>query len=165
MRSSPSHLARGLAIPDAAAAESDRGSVLVLMIGLVAVVVLLIGVVTDASVLFLTKRSLAAVVDGAALAGAQTLDEAAFYTGPDNPAEAGRVPLDARLSQAAVRDYLHRSAAAQSLDQLVLHQVQVSAEQVSVSATATADLPFRRFVGGGPGVRLQAVATAETPYR
>ena len=47
MRSSPSHLARGLAIPDAAAAESDRGSVLVLMIGLVAVVVLLIGVVTD----------------------------------------------------------------------------------------------------------------------
>ena len=165
MRSSPSHLARCLARPDSAAAESDRGSVLVLMIGLVAVVVLLVGVVTDASVLFLTKRSLAAVVDGAALAGAQTLDEAAFYNAAPTPAAAGHVPLDAQLSQAAVRDYLRRSAAAQRLDRFALHQVQVTAEQVSVRATAMADLPFRRFVGGGPGVRLQAVATAETPYR
>jgi uncharacterized membrane protein len=134
------------------------------MIGLVAVVVLLIGVVTDASVLFLTKRSLANVVDGAALAGAQTLDEAAFYTA--DPERSGSfVPLDPRLSEAAVRDYVQRSAAARALNRFALQRVQVSAEQVTVSAATVVELPFRRFVGGGQGIELQAAATADTPFR
>lgn len=57
----------------------DRGSVLLLMLGFVIVIVMAIGAVVDASSVFLQRRSLAALADGAALAGAQSIDLDMYY--------------------------------------------------------------------------------------
>jgi len=61
------------------ASRDDRGSVLLLTLGFVIVIVMAIGAVVDASSVFLQRRSLAALADGAALAGAQSIDLDAYY--------------------------------------------------------------------------------------
>ncbi len=84
-----------------AEAEPDRGSVLVLGLGLVVLALLLAGVVVDASRAFLDRRALSALADGAALQGAHAVDLAALYAS----APASSLPLSggaARLAAAYV---------------------------------------------------------------
>lgn len=57
----------------------DRGSVLILGIGLVVVCLLAIAVLTDVTAAFLQRRHLMAIADAAALAGAQAIDVDAYY--------------------------------------------------------------------------------------
>lgn len=57
----------------------DRGSVLVLGIGLVGVVLMAISVVTDASMAFVQRQALQARVDAAALSAVQAIDLDAYY--------------------------------------------------------------------------------------
>ena len=59
--------------------RQDEGTVLLLIIGLVVVAALLIAVVTDVSALYLERRDLISAADGAALAGAQSVDEETIY--------------------------------------------------------------------------------------
>lgn len=59
--------------------DADRGSVLLLVVGLVVVGLLAAAVVIDASAAFLQRRQLVAYADAAALAGAQGIDLAEYY--------------------------------------------------------------------------------------
>jgi uncharacterized membrane protein len=124
---------------------------------MVVVVLGLVAVVTDVSALFLARRSLAATADGAALAGSQAIDEAAFYTG----APGGRLPLDAGLARAEVADYLTGARVAGSA--VALTSTTVEQGRVEVTVTSRITLPFRRFLSGATGVEVSATATAESP--
>lgn len=77
----------------------ERGSVTVMTIGFLVVIALLLAVVVNATAAYLQRQEVANLADGAALAAADGLDEAAFYANQ-------RVELDAASARALVGDYL-----------------------------------------------------------
>ncbi len=140
---------------------TDAGSVLVLMLGFAVLAVLLVAVVTDASSLYLTRRSLAGSADGAALTAVQELDRVAFYTGPSGEA----IPLDPEAAAGAVQDYVTRAGLVERYEAFVVTRVDVGPESVTVSFRCLRRLPFPGIVGGASGaVLVDATATARAPY-
>ncbi|HET7902602.1 MAG TPA: pilus assembly protein TadG-related protein [Candidatus Nanopelagicales bacterium] len=133
----------------------DRGSVLPLVIGVVAIVLTLVTVVTDVSVLWLQRRALQATVDGAALAGAQAVDLPAVYAGGAH----GDLALDPRAARSAVRGYVR--AVPTTLRSLRVASVVVSGSRVTVRATAVASPPFLALLTGR-GITVVAEASAIT---
>lgn len=77
----------------------EQGSVTVMTIGFLVVIGLLLAVVVNASSAYLQRQELANLADGAALAAADGLDEAAFYADR-------RVELDPAESRRLVAGYL-----------------------------------------------------------
>jgi uncharacterized membrane protein len=139
----------------------DDGSVLVLLLGFAVVAVLLVAVVTDASALYLTRRSLAGAADGAALAAVQQLDREAFYTGPDSAA----LPLDAQSAVDTVRLYASRSGLDARFDSFTVTEVRTDSQSVTVTFQAKRRLPFLGvLLGATEGVEISATATARAPY-
>ena len=136
----------------------DDGSVLVLTIGLVVVVMLLVAVVAAASKLFLTRRSLASVADGAALAAAQDVDLAALYAG-----QAGAtLPLAAERARADAAAYVARAMTDTGLTDLRVVSVTVAGRSVDVTVSARSVLPFASAVTGDPeGTVITVTAHAE----
>jgi uncharacterized membrane protein len=133
----------------------DEGTVLLLIIGLVTVVALLVAVVTDVSSLYLHRRELIAAADGAALAGAQAVDEAAIYR--DGLPTTGPVPLDPDAARQAVHRYL---------DQAGLGDVDVQVEATTTTVTVRLAQRYRLPVAstvsagttGAPAVTASATA-------
>jgi uncharacterized membrane protein len=135
----------------------DEGSVLVLTVGFAVVVMLLVGVVVDASKLFLTRRALASVADGAALAAAQQVDLAAVYRGED----AAALPLSPAAAQAAVTAYVREAAGQTGIVDLRVVAVQVAGPNVSVTLAARAELPL---VGAVTGVVTGDADSVDVTY-
>lgn len=137
----------------------DEGTVLLLIIGLVAVVGLLVAVVTDVTALYLQRRDLVSAADGAALAGAQAVDEATIYT-QGLPAS-GPLPLDEAAARVAVHEYLSDAG----LDGRSLAvRVETTSTTVSVSLSTTYDLPVANTatLGVTGSAQVSASATART---
>ena len=131
----------------------DDGSVLPLVIGVVAIVLTLVTVVTDVSSLWLQRRALQSTVDGAALAGAQAVDLPSVYAGGAH----GDLRLDPRAARAAVRTYVR--GVPTSLRSLRVASVVVTTTTVTVRTTAVARLPFLSLLTGR-GVTVVAEASA-----
>jgi hypothetical protein len=95
----------------------DSGTILVLLLGFVAVLLLMVAVVVNVSSVILAKRGLVSAADGAALSAAQSLDLEALYAGglPSNG-----IPLDGGLRCGARRAYEAVAAPGQPGLQLVL---------------------------------------------
>ena len=138
--------------------RDERGSVLILVAGLVAVAMLLIAVVTDVSTLFLDQRSLAATADAAASRAAQAILAADVYR--EAPA-APSLHVSTAAAVRAVQDYL----AARAADAAPVRIIEVSSDGVTVTVVlaAEAKLPFSRWVSADPaGVDITAQARAQT---
>lgn len=84
--------------PDVPGRRED-GSISVTTIGFLVVIGMLVAVVVNASAAYLEKQELNNLADGAALAAADGLDEAGFYT-------ERTVTLDAREARTLVGQYL-----------------------------------------------------------
>ena len=138
--------------------DDDRGSVLLLGIGLVAVCLLAVVVLVDASAAFLQRQQLFALADTAALAGAQAIDLEAYY---DNGASAA-TRLDVAAVPSRVRAHLSRSAASRSIDGLSLDGIRSDGRQVEVSLSSPLRLPFLSELFPG---RLRAESQARLAYR
>jgi len=132
---------------------------MLLVLGLVVLAGLFVVVVVDASALFLARRDLLSAADGAALAGAQAVDEAAVYRDGVH----GSLPLDPKRVQLAVDDYLSSSGVAEEVGGL---QVQVATDgtTVRVELVAVVRLPVVNSVtpGAGDGVDVAASASARS---
>ena len=137
----------------------DEGTVLLLIVGLVAVVGLLVAVVTDVTALYLQRRDLVSAADGAALAGAQAVDEETIYT-QGLPAS-GPLPLDEAAARVAVHEYL--SDAGLDGGSLAV-RVETTSTTVSVSLSTTYDLPVANTatLGVTGNAHVSASATART---
>jgi len=136
----------------------ERGSVLILVAGLVAVALLLIAVVADVSALFLDQRSLAATADGAASQAAQAVVAADLY---DETPGAPALPVSTASALRAVQDYL--AGRAPDAPPVRIVDVRSDGETVTVVLAAQARLPFSRWVSADPaGVDLTAEARAQT---
>ncbi|KRF19392.1 hypothetical protein ASG90_20475 [Nocardioides sp. Soil797] len=116
----------------------DSGQVTVLIVGFAAVLLLMVGVVVDASAAYLRRQSLNTAADGAALAGAQEVRGDGVYSGG---LKGERAPLDADKVRGAVSDYLRDIGAYADYPGLGF-QVQVNDRAVVVTMSSELDLPI-----------------------
>jgi uncharacterized membrane protein len=130
--------------------KSDEGTILLLTLGCVAIALMLVVVVVDASAVFLARRSLASEADGASVAAAQAVSKPQVYA---NGAGA-RLPL--AEVQAAVAGY---AGADQSLQASVEHGA--DGDTVVVTGHRGVSLPFVGFLGVGP-VTVTATSRASS---
>jgi Flp pilus assembly protein TadG len=137
--------------------------VLVLGIGLVVLTMLVIGGVVDASRLFLARRALASLADGAALRGAHDLDAAALYMAP---ASSDILPLSTSRVRADVVDYVAEQAAANGMAGVRVVTLRVTSGTVQVGLSRTESIPLLGTLLGSPGgEQVTAYAAARTSVR
>jgi uncharacterized membrane protein len=137
--------------------RSERGSVLLFGIGLIVVCLLALAVVADVSAVFLQRRALTALADGAALAGAQAIDVDAYYA---QGATVGTALSPANV-HAAVRSYLDRSGATQAFPGFGIDRIDSGSQVVDVAVQAPARLTFFPEVAGP----IRVVGRARLDYR
>ena len=137
--------------------RDEEGTVLLLILGLVTLAALLVVVVTDVSALYLQRRTLIAAADGAALAGAQRVDEARVYR--EGLPRSGPVPLDPSAAREAAVAYVVDMG-------IPAAEVQVSTTDttVTVQITTRYRLPVSSLVSAGLAGApvVDASATART---
>jgi hypothetical protein len=127
--------------------RDESGQLSVMIIGFALVVVLAIAAITDASAAYLQHSGLDTVADGAALAGAEALNEELVYQ-----QGLGQTPdLDPDLARERVRDYLRQTGAYERFPGLSWDP-EISDNQVVVQVSAPLDLPLN--VPGAQGVAL-----------
>lgn len=136
--------------------RDDKGSVLVLTVGLTAVLLLLVAVVVDVSAAALARRSASSAADGAAVAGAKGFDEQAYLDRGVDEA----VPLSESLVRERVAAYAERAARDQ--DGLELDSRVEGEGTVVVTARRVVGLPFSGWLGMDE-VTVTAEARARAP--
>jgi Putative Flp pilus-assembly TadE/G-like len=141
--------------------EEDGGSLSVLILGLVAVLVVLVTVVVNASKAFLVQRSLSAAADGAAVAAANALDETAVYGG----GLTDTVPLDARAVRATVLAYADDAALVERFVGFSVVEASTDGTTATVTMTALVRMPLvsavsERYADGYP---VEVTASARSP--
>nr|WP_239308171.1 pilus assembly protein TadG-related protein [Frankia sp. Cj3] len=135
---------------------ADAGTILILTLGYVMIALMLALVVTDASAVYLARRSVASAADGAALAAAQHVDDAAIYTATQ---DFQQLPL-AEVT-AAVAGY---QADADPSGHTLLTAQLLNPATVRVTGTRTVVLPVVALLGIGP-VTVTASADAQSLVR
>jgi uncharacterized membrane protein len=135
--------------------RDDRGSVLILGVGLTAICLLAFVVMVDASAAFLQRRQLLAVADAAALAAAQSIDLTAYYE--EGATSATR--LDVGGLPRRVRAYVGRSGVP---DGSTVDLVQSDGRAVLVQMSAPLRLPF---LSGLAIDRIRVESGAQLAYR
>ncbi|MCU1432474.1 MAG: Protein of unknown function rane [Actinotalea sp.] len=137
--------------------HDDEGTVLVLLLGFTAVLLLMVAVVVNVSSVILAKRGLASAADGAAVAAAQELDLDAVYA----RGLGERIPLDPQRVGGRVEQYEREAEPGQPGLEL-RGDVSPDGTTAVVRAVRLVELPFGRILGFEP-VRVQAEARARAP--
>jgi uncharacterized membrane protein len=132
--------------------RDDRGSVMLLGLGAIGVCLLAVVTGIDASAAFLQRRALVALADAAALAGAQALDEDAYY----RQGASAATTLSPDGVRVRVREFLARPQLS-DIEGLVLDEVTSDGHNVMVSVSAPLSLPFLGSLATEP-VRVQSHA-------
>ena len=134
--------------------SGDGGSVMLLVLGFIAIIMIAIAVVTDVSAVFLQRRSLASIADGAALAGTQAVDLSGYYR---RGASAGLSP-DPTQVRAVVLEYVRNAQVAADMSGLVVESVRVEGRTVLVRLRRTATAPFSGLLRANFPIRVEAGA-------
>jgi len=127
---------------------------MLLVIGFLAIILIVIAVVTDVSAVFLQRRSLASIADGAALAGSQAVDLSAYYR---QGASAGLSPEPARV-RSVVLEYVRDAQTSGEVSGLVVESVRIEDHTVLVCLRRTATAPFSGLVRANFPIRAEAGA-------
>jgi uncharacterized membrane protein len=135
----------------------DDGQVTLLIIGFVMIVVLLVGVVANASKAFVYRRSLASWADGAAVAAAQNVAEEVVYTS----SALDDLPISADDARGAVTDYVARHGLPDRFEQFDTSVV-VDPTAATVTVAFRARVPYV-LAGDVGGITITAEATATAP--
>lgn len=143
--------------------RDERGQTTLLIVGFAMVLIVAIGVVTNASAAFLRRQALDSLAEGAALAAADAASGSSdvYEEGIDGE----RLSLDPALAEAAVAGYLSASGGRADFPGLSASTTVVDGGTgVVVEVRAPISLPFR--IPGGPGgavvaARGSAVVTTD----
>jgi hypothetical protein len=147
--------------------HGDRGSVLLLSIGLFTVVVAFFAVVADVAAIRMARQELLAHADAAVLAAVKAVDvEALIDDGYVEVSGMLLVPIDRDRAVAAVQDHLSASGAHDRFRGLTIERLSVDKAQASLHLAATVRPPFTHLVttltGVGRDIPISAVARART---
>jgi hypothetical protein len=132
----------------------ERGSITPLIIGFAVVVMLLVGVVVDASAAFLRRQGLNSAADAAALAATDGIQGEEVYT----HGLGKRADIDPAAARRYVADYVEASGVRRRFPGLDW-SVTTTADRVVVRMVAPTDLPFR-IPGVGTGVPVSGTAAS-----
>lgn len=110
----------------------DRGSVLVLGIGLIGVIVIAVSVAVDASLAFVQRSTLQARADAAVLAGVQTIDLDTYYA--TGATSATRLSPDA--ARVRTLQHLDRVQRVSTIEGLQIVAVTASPSDISAEISA-----------------------------
>ncbi|EFC83220.1 hypothetical protein FrEUN1fDRAFT_3707 [Parafrankia sp. EUN1f] len=135
---------------------SDGGTILILTLGYLMLAAMLAVVVTDVSVVYLARRSVASAADGAALAAVERIDENAIYSATE---DFEALPL--RDIEDTVADYETR---ADPSGRTALSAELVDAATVRVEGSREVRLPVVGVLGVGP-ITVRAGAQAQARVR
>jgi Flp pilus assembly protein TadG len=137
--------------------QGDDGTILLLVLGFTALLLVLVAIVVDVSAVILAKRGAASAADGAAIAASQQLDQSAVYANGLGEA----IPLSLDEVQQVVAVYGARAAEGQKGLELTAG---LDATQTTATVTARREvrLPFGGWLGIG-SVTVTAVAHARAP--
>lgn len=143
--------------------RDERGTTSVLIVGLAVVLLMLVGVVVDATAAYLHRQGLTSVADGAALAGADagSRNEAVLYG--EGIGQAQRLAQARAVAGAAVREHLRVTGAYAEYPGLRVG-VGFDAARDSVVVTVRAPLELPLTVPGSPehaSVSARAAATVQ----
>ena len=140
--------------------RGDRGSVLILGLGVVVISLLALVVGVDASAAFLQRRALVALADASALAGAQGIDMDSYYRHGASQATS----LDARGVAARVTAFVEQ---ADTIEGLRLERVVTDGRSVTVRMSAPLRLPFLSVLDFGDQISdpVMVEARALLSYR
>jgi len=141
--------------------RDDRGTVMVLTLGLVPVIAGLIAVGTDAAVLFTQRRALAADAESAVLAAAQAADLEVLYTSR----RIDSLPLDCRAARAIVDQRLAKPNVRQQGSGVSVADFRCTQTSVSLRVRTRVTLPFASHFGVDPTVDVATDAAASSPLR
>ena len=136
------------------APSDDRGSVLILGVGLTAVCLLALVVMVDASAAFLQRRQLLALADAAALAAAQSIDLPAYY-------EEG-ASASTRLDVAGLPRRVHAHVARSPIEGATVDRVESDGRLVLIAMSSPLRLPF---LSGLFADRIRVESRAQLAYR
>jgi Flp pilus assembly protein TadG len=129
--------------------RGERGSVLISGMLLTLALLMVLGAAVDIGHAFIVRRDLSSLADGAALAGAQQLDQQAIHQ--------GQLALDPQQAQAAALTALSGAPGVQA-------QAGATPEQVHVQVTRRFPTVLLRLVGlADLTVSAQANATPRAP--
>jgi Flp pilus assembly protein TadG len=136
----------------------DEGTITILVVGFTAILLLLVAVVIDVSAVVLARRGIASAADGAAVAAAQQLDQAALYAHGLDAA----IPLSSADVTAVVEQYA--ADAREGQPGLTLEPgVDATGTTVTVVARREVTLPFVGWLSVGRSITVTAVARARAP--
>ena len=127
---------------------------MLLALGFLAIILIAIAVVTDVSAVFLQRRSLASIADGAALAGSQAVDLSAYYR---RGASSGLTPDPTRV-RSVVLAYVRTAQASGGISGLVVESVRIEGRTVLVRLRRTATAPFSGLLRANFPIRAEAGA-------
>lgn len=128
---------------------------MVLTLGFIVICILAVAVVVDASAVFLQRRSLQAVADSAALAGAQAIDVQAYY----ERGASGGITLDPDQVRTVVRKQVGRSEGVR------LDSVRIDRGEVIVRAHTRVRPPFSGWLTPGGAHTITVESGAMLAYR
>jgi Flp pilus assembly protein TadG len=148
----------------------DDGQLTLLIIGFVSIGLVLVVIGVDVSKVFLARRALSSVADAAALAGAQSLDRDAIYTGAAGGC-GDLLPLDPSSAQSRVEEAVADDAddLHGNLADMDAPEVNVDAGVVTVQLGGDVSLPFAGIIGWldprrrDGRVHVNVVAHAQAP--
>ena len=116
---------------------SEPGQASLLIVGFAVVLMLLVGLVVDASAAYLRRTGLDSLADGAALAAADGIQGEQVYTGGLGQ----RAAIDPAVARAYVAEYLQLTGAGQRYPGLT-YEVAAEPDRVVVHVTAPLSLPI-----------------------
>lgn len=134
--------------------RSDRGSVLLLGIGLLACCLIAIAVAVDAGELLRQRQALFAVADGASLAGAQAIDLDEYY----RTGATAATRLDPTAVRAAVLAYVWNHAHREGIR---VESIATDGRSAVVEVSAPMSAPF---LGSLLGERTRVRSAARLDY-
>ena len=135
--------------------RDERGSVLLLGIGMIVIGILAVAVAVDVSAAFLQRRALMSLGDSAALAGAQSIDLDSYY--------ANGASIGTRLSPAAVASAARRQVGiARGSDEIAIESITTDGVTVRLRLSEPLRLPF---FGSLRSDRVRIESSARLDYR
>ena len=144
--------------------EGESGSVLLLIFAYFLIAATLVIVAIDAADVFIARRELSGLADGAATAGAQSADEEVLYSSGLAGTE---LPLSGASARATVSAYLAGRAADHPF--LSLDSLASDGHTVTVAISDTVRLPLLGPLAGalpsGGVIRISASASARSLVR
>ena len=132
----------------------ERGSVMVLGLGLAVAALMVITLAVNVSSVWIARHSLDSVADGCALAAAQAVDVEVIY----RDGVTSRIPLNQTLARQYVASYLAKGNVRSQFTNFTVRSVRVTRNQVRVEVQALAPLPFGYLIGSMRPVIVSAAS-------